>query len=394
MIRIQNHRAEKFDNEEPYLGLPGTLAHFRRKTYDLQLEGMKAFATDTFYRGKGANQVGAYDASSFFSLSTELMCVLSFDGGVTKVNPAWEAELGWAPADHKARSFLDLVHPEDRQKFATVLKRLISGGAQTTFEARCLEKQGEYRWLQWTLNARVKDQRIYIVARDNTQLKKLEDSLRAADHEMRRLQGDLHDGLCQALSGIAAMSAVLEKQLKRQEGCVGGDLAAEMTRMLNETNAEARSLANGFSPVGLRECCLTKALVDLAYNIGLQFHISCETDIVNEFPRLAPLTEVQLYRIAQEAVHNAVVHGLSKQIKINLFTKDGFGFLNIQDNGKGFKENSCHKSGMGLQSMAYRADVIKGVLKVIPHNTTGMAVTCTFPLADAFHEARHTCKYQ
>jgi len=87
-----------------------------------------------------------------------------------------------------------------------------------------------------------------------------------------------------------------------------------------------------------------------------------------------------LYRIAQEAVNNAIRHGKSQNIVIRLSGKNGTAVLSIQDDGEGFPRQPVNPPGVGLNIMNYRADMVGGSLKVQPNQDQGITVTCTFPI--------------
>jgi signal transduction histidine kinase len=88
-----------------------------------------------------------------------------------------------------------------------------------------------------------------------------------------------------------------------------------------------------------------------------------------------------LYRIAQEAVNNAIKHGQAKNITIRLSASNGQGTLRIENDGVPIPEPSPDGSGMGMQIMHYRARMIGGSLKVGGGGTRGIAVSCLFPLS-------------
>jgi signal transduction histidine kinase len=87
-----------------------------------------------------------------------------------------------------------------------------------------------------------------------------------------------------------------------------------------------------------------------------------------------------LYRIAQEAVNNAIRHGKSKNIVISLAGRGATAKLTIQDDGNGFPAKQTSQPGVGLSIMNYRADMIGGSLKVQPNDSRGITVTCMFPI--------------
>jgi signal transduction histidine kinase len=89
-------------------------------------------------------------------------------------------------------------------------------------------------------------------------------------------------------------------------------------------------------------------------------------------------TSNHLYRIAQEAVHNAIKHGKSRRIVITLATSFHNVLLTIRDYGTGMPTERNH-SGMGLDIMRYRAGIIGGVLEIAHAEGGGTQVTCSFP---------------
>lgn len=87
-----------------------------------------------------------------------------------------------------------------------------------------------------------------------------------------------------------------------------------------------------------------------------------------------------LYRIAQEAVHNAIRHGKAKNVVIRLYEDAGRGTLSIEDDGVGLREVDSNHQGMGLNIMRYRAGIIRGTLEITRRDQRGTVVTCTFPI--------------
>jgi signal transduction histidine kinase len=132
------------------------------------------------------------------------------------------------------------------------------------------------------------------------------------------------------------------------------------------------------------------ALKDLArrtetiFKIHCDFH--CPIPIFIEDNNLA----THLYRIAQEAIHNAVKHGKAEQIDLHL-TKEGRQMsLIIQDNGRGFPQDNKNISGIGLYIMKYRARMIDAKLAVKGHPSHGTVLTCSFTLSGEVPEKLET----
>ncbi len=146
----------------------------------------------------------------FFAASLDLLCIAGTDGYFKRLNPAWTTVLGWSIDQLEAQPFHEFVHPDDRPATLIEVSKLAAGTETILFENRYRHRDGSYRWLQWNAHTVPGSQRIYAMARDVTRQRQLErEILEIADHEKERLGRDLHDGLCQTLAGIAALSAAL-----------------------------------------------------------------------------------------------------------------------------------------------------------------------------------------
>jgi len=204
--------------------------------------------------------------------------------------------------------------------------------------------------------------------------------LAIADREKQHIGRELHDGLCQSLAGIAALSSALARSLAA--GGQPGPAAAadEIVRLLNETIGETRDLAHGLGPIGLNGAGLAGGLENLARNIRHTRRASCTFAWDSRCPGFCGETETHLVRIAQEAVRNAFAHGRADRIEISLEYADGSGLLIIRDNGLGISEDGRRRDGIGLHTMDYRARAIGGALTVTRRPEGGTSVACAFPL--------------
>lgn len=153
--------------------------------------------------------------------------------------------------------------------------------------------------------------------------------------------------------------------------------AAKIAEQIRGAIAHTRVLSRGISPVAVEADGLETALRELTANICGMFHtecfFSCPVPIRN-VPREA---SVQLYRIAQEAVTNAIRHGHARRIEISLTHESAKLMLRIVDDGKGFQPNRRSQKGMGLRIMQYRAGVIGASLEIRALPGRGAEVTCT-----------------
>ncbi len=163
--------------------------------------------------------------------------------------------------------------------------------------------------------------------------------------------------------------------------------------MLQQAIGDARDLARGLNPVGLAQMGLAAALEVLAANVEALHPVACAFACDRRFPRLDPAVEAHLYRIAQEAVSNAVAHGRGSRIGVSLHLRDGQGSLRIRDNGVGIARGGSAIAGIGLDTMDYRARLIGARLRAQRAGPKGTIVACLFPLSSPpAKERRHVRK--
>jgi PAS domain S-box-containing protein len=199
--------------------------------------------------------------------------------------------------------------------------------------------------------------------------------LTAVEQERERLGRDLHDDLSQRLAGIAMMMDTTAKRI----GVSAADRKnlVEVSKLLADAVGVARNLSRGLHPVTLTRDGLPAALAELAARVPKHVEYN--------FPSgkrldLEESVALHVYRIAEEAVGNAIRHSSGDKITIELNTVSSHkAVLTVSDNGRGFRSGSEPK-GMGLQNMKYRAGIIGGTLKISSSPKRGTRVQCTMPL--------------
>ena len=264
-----------------------------------------------------------------------------------------------------------------------MFEQLTRGAPVNDYESHLLTRDGGRRLISWSATVLPGAQRRvrYVIATgiDITEGKRLERAvLEVSNSEQRRIGQDLHDGLGQHLTGIAFMGKALEQKLAEQSLPEAAD-AAKIVKLVNEGIHKTRELARGLLPVSADSLGLMSALQHWCGEIEDLFQIPCRFDCDDPVLIHNRGAANHLYRIAQEAVHNAIKHGKARHIAIGLSAVTGRGILSVRDDGCGIAEADANHLGMGLSIMRYRAGMIGGVLEIVRSGERGTLVTCNFP---------------
>jgi len=153
--------------------------------------------------------------------------------------------------------------------------------------------------------------------------------------------------------------------------------AREISMHLRQLMTWLRDLAKGLYPVNLDKNGLASALEMLASTTSHLFKTSVVFECNAPINISNPEAALHLYRIAQEAVNNAVKHGDAKHITISLARSKETITLTVRDNGLGFSQEEAAK-GMGLQSIHFRAKAMRGVVNIQSGDKKGTVVSCSF----------------
>lgn len=200
---------------------------------------------------------------------------------------------------------------------------------------------------------------------------------RIGDEERRRLGQDVHDGVCQQLTGALLRCEALQRRLGKGETLAGGELS-EVSSLLEEAIDEAHDVAEGLSPLEPHPQAFAEALRVLAKRTQRLSAIRCDFIATGNVLVNEPATAQHLYRIAQEALNNAVRHSQASRIVVELSGEDGELLLQVQDDGAGFPAE-IPNGGMGLRSMASRAQMVDGEFTVTRAAEGGTRLSCRVP---------------
>jgi signal transduction histidine kinase len=194
-------------------------------------------------------------------------------------------------------------------------------------------------------------------------------------HEQQRFRQELHDGLSQQLTGLKFKASLLELHLQSKNIPEAAEAKA-MSELLNQATDEASNLARRMRPVEVEARGLMMAVRELASAAEQKHDITCQVLIRRPVFIHDNNTATSLYRIAAEAVENAVTEGEAKRIQIAL-TDDGQRVtLSVRDNGGPLASRAT--SGFRAHMMRYHARMIGGALEWRKESQKGVTLVCCF----------------
>jgi PAS domain S-box-containing protein len=307
----------------------------------------------------------------------------TLDGYITSWNRGAEIVFGYK-REKMIGQHLSVLIPENRRdEEPAILERIRRGESVDHYETVRRRKDGKLIDISVTVSP-IRDADGNIigaskVARDITERKNLEQEiLKISDREQQRIGQDLHDGLCQELTGIELLCQVLEQKLTAKSKLAAkqvGEIGAHVREAISHT----RKLARGLSPVELEANGFMSALRELAAHVHKLFRLECRFECPEPVLIRNNVFATHLYRIVQEAINNAIKHGKARHILISLQPARGQFALSVSDDGIGFTKKNKNGDGMGLRIMKYRASVVGATLEVCSGiDDAGTKVICTF----------------
>jgi signal transduction histidine kinase len=219
------------------------------------------------------------------------------------------------------------------------------------------------RALQSNLEIRVRE-RAALLTREIAEREHLQGALLDfTEREQRRIGLDLGNSLCPHLSDAALAAQVLSEKLAARGSSEARD-SVKLVELIEESIVLSRQIARGLHPVDMDEKGLTHALSQFAETASKLYRIDCRFSSIGTVLVEDRGAAEHLYRIAQEAVRNAVKHGGGKMIMIRLAAIAGRPSLTIEDDGTGFDSAVSGRLGMGLSIMAHRSRMVGAEFRV------------------------------
>jgi two-component system, LuxR family, sensor kinase FixL len=316
----------------------------------------------------------------------------TLDGTITTWNRAAARIFGFRAEEIIGRRTGVLLPRGHRDEFRRLVARIRCGEVVEHYETERLRKDGRRIHVSLTLSP-IRDSACRLtgfstIVRDITEQRRVREALTERERELlaigererQVLSRELHDSLGQQLSGIAYLCNVVRDRL-REAGAAEAAEVARIARLLKNAIEEIRRVSRGLAPVRPEPGGLTNALSELAAHTHDVFGIICRCQCRNRVLVVDSESANHLYRIAQEAVNNAIRHGRAGRITIALSRARGRVTLWVRDNGRGIAGLSPKRKGLGLRVMKYRASLLGGTVLVRRRPSGGTEVRCVAPAA-------------
>ncbi len=340
--------------------------------------------------------------SALFDTVGAVLMVLDREARIVRFNRAAQEFMGYRFEEVRDQPYFwtRFLPPGCQDEVMDVFRRLCAGEEVPTHDNPWLNRSGESRLFEWRntmlFDAGGQVTHVITLGVDVTQARLDEARLRDSEQrilrelaerqrlerevvdigtaEQERIGREIHDGLGQQLTALAMLCSSLRQRLLREGHAAAAESVEHLERRLQGVTAEARALARGLSPIRLDGSSLATALRALVEDASAGSAMACDLRISGAAPGLDEVVATHLYRIAQEALHNALKHARAHQVRVELELADERVRLEVRDDGVGLPES--RRDNLGLPIMRHRAALIGAALQVESSPSAGTIVRC------------------
>lgn len=297
-------------------------------------------------------------------------------------------------------AYIERVHPEDRHIVRNNVELALQTGRSYRSEYRILHADGTVRNVEArgevVCNEAGMPVKLRGTCQDITERKRVQEQLRslagrvvaAQEEERRRLARELHDDLCQWLSGMKLSFALVEEKYASNKALQ--NVFTRYKRQINDRIVEVRRMSANLRPSALDDFGLHIALTRLCEEFEKNHALRVSLKTANlSFDHYPPDMEIAVFRIVQEALSNIVKHAKATEARVRLFQLDHRLTLEVEDNGLGFDISEVNRSnrhlqsqngGLGLVSMRERAEFMRGTFHIESQGGKGTTIRVEIPL--------------
>lgn len=303
-----------------------------------------------------------------------------------RLNATHEALTGLSTEKARGKTPRDFFPGEAGRQIEANYRRCVEQKKTLTYDEELAFPAGTTTWYT-KLTPVLQDgevSHIVGISREVTERRRLERTVVAISDEVRRRIGqDLHDMIASELTGTAFLARSLANQLGEDSTysamASATEKAQEVAHLINSATEKVRQLSQSLMPLEVPEQDLPTALEHLAARRTRVAPPECEVQIDASLPPIHQDVASALYRIANEAVTNAIQHAEAGSIRIRLTADDDHLQLVVCDDGRGIPNNVDATKGVGLRLMQYNSNLIGATFTVGAREKGGTEVRCCLP---------------
>ena len=333
---------------------------------------------------------GEWEMLSMFEMTPDLVCIAGRDGFFINVNRAVEKKLGYTKQELLSQPIFSFLHPDDRERTGNARENLLKGEALINLQNRYLTKEGEIVWLEWTSVYMQEKQIVFAIAKDITVRKiaeqEVEEKYRkfkslaahfkdSIERDRKFLAIELHEELAQLASAVKLDLELISAEIPASNDAVKSrvDHAVSATGLLVNT---IRRISFSISPGMLDDMGLHEVMKWLCKEFSILNGIPCNYESTLDETLLPRELKLDIFRMCQEALTNAMYHAAAGKVAINLTKLENQIKICISDDGKGFEVQS-EKQTPGFTSIRERAASINGHLIIDSEPGMGTRICVT-----------------
>ncbi len=321
--------------------------------------------------------------STIMKYASEAIVVLDESGVITDFNQAAASMFNYQAVDVLGANIKKLVPSAQlaaSNKFQSKIdisdvNKVI---AQTPQELLAIRRDGSEFPIKLTTTMIANDKLCIAIISDLSEVAVLKKAIAdISTQEQEKIGREVHDNLGQRLTGINLLVSDLQRK-KAINDVESNEMLSQIMAQISLAIGDTRNISHGLSPILFPPQKLQEALIKLM-QMADKAHIQSQF----EFSKVLKVTDntiaIQVYRIAQEAINNAIKHSKASKITLELKTHFNQMMLMIQDNGIGInRQENQADLGIGLKIMQYRASSINASLCIESSASTGTTVRCIF----------------
>jgi PAS domain S-box-containing protein len=269
-----------------------------------------------------------------------------------------------------------LSHPDKPFSYETIAYR--KNGSKFPVEVQENPIEFEGKILSSSVIRDIQERKEAQEALNKEREKSMSSFIDGQEGERERLSRELHDGLGQALIAMKMqLESIKPDDIARTEKKV-----ATVKSFVINTIEDVRRMSNNLMPAVLSNFGLVDALNHLIKQIAASTPIQINFDHRGENRNLPPKLSTYIYRIVQEAINNAVKHSAAREISVMLIIEETKIWLLIEDDGKGFSQETLRSAGNGLYNMRERVNLLHGTIDITPTVGKGVIINVKIPIKE------------